>query len=235
MYLFRGKKFFFILIASSFLLNAHGQSEYRDSLKMEVEKLVGYQAALYNGPKYLGYPSYFKETHPFFNTSTPSLGTIQYNGVVYQGIYLLYDAYKDVVILSDKLRLIELTTEKITAFTIDGHQFINLKNIPLVKGNKQGLYQVLLDGRIQLLCKEIKSKQEKVINNELIGIFESTKNYFIILENQLIPITNKQQLFKLFATKEEGIRKLISKEKLKFRSNKAQSYTKVIAYLNNLQ
>lgn len=234
MNLFNRKKFFGIVIAFSIVLNAYGQFDYHDALKKEVGKLVGYQAALYNGAKYLGYPNYFKETHPFFKVSTPSSGTIQYDGMEYQGINLLYDEYKDIVVLSDQSRFIELNTEKITAFTLDGDRFINLNKDYLVRGNKQGIYQVVLDGKIKLLCKEIKSKQEKVVNNELIGIFESNKYYFIVLENQLIPITKKQQLFKLFSSEEEGIRKLISREQLKFRGDKGPAYSKVIAYLNNL-
>ena len=231
--LIKGAKCLFLLFFVS--ATVYGQSSNNFSVKQEVDKLMGYQASIYNGPKYFGYPSYYKETHPFFNSNTPGIGSIQYDGKHYEGLYLLYDEYKDIVILSDQSRLIELNTDKITKFTIHGSQFVHLDKFYPIKDKKYSLYEFLLDGKIKLFRKEIKSRQQQVINNEFIGIFESRVNYFILLENKLIPITNKKQLFQLFPKEQQGIRRLISKEKLKFRRNKAAFFSKVITFLNNQQ
>jgi hypothetical protein len=231
--LLKGTKCLFLLFFISFTV--YGQNSDNNAVKQEVDKLMGYQASIYNGPKFFGYPSYYKETHPFFNSNIPGIGSIQYDGKYYEGIYLLYDEYKDIVVLSDQSRLIELNTDKITKFTINGSQFVHIDKLYNLKDNKYDLYEFLEDGKIKLFRKEIKSKQQQIINNEFIGVFESKVYYFILLENKLIPITNKKQVFQLFAKEQQGIRRLISKEKLKFRRSKEAFFRKVVAYLNNQQ
>ena len=105
--LLKGTKCLFLLFFISFTV--YGQNSDNNAVKQEVDKLMGYQASIYNGPKFFGYPSYYKETHPFFNSNIPGIGSIQYEGKYYEGIYLLYDEYKDIVILSDQSRLIDIS------------------------------------------------------------------------------------------------------------------------------
>jgi hypothetical protein len=156
--LLKGTKCLFLLFFISFTV--YGQNSDNNAIKQEVDKLMGYQASIYNGPKFFGYPSYYKETHPFFNSNIPGIGSIQYDGKYYEGIYLLYDEYKDIVVLSDQSRLIELNTDKITKFTINGSQFVHIDKLYNLKDNKYDLYEFLEDGKIKLFRKEIKSKQQ---------------------------------------------------------------------------
>lgn len=86
------------------------------------------QTNLYNGSEYINYAYPIKDGHPFFETAQFNNGTIEYNGVRYEAVPLLYDEIIDEVIIKhvDGVSKIKLNKERVTSFYLLDHQFVHL-------------------------------------------------------------------------------------------------------------
>src|SRR5258706_11369460 len=56
-------------------------------------------SGVYNGPEYEGYPFPFEEGSPWFAVNDSVTGSVVYDGILYQGIFMKYDELKDVIVI----------------------------------------------------------------------------------------------------------------------------------------
>ncbi len=162
---------------------------------------AGDQSRLYNGLPYTGYPFVFAEGYPFFLTDKEQRGSITYDNVEYQGVDLLYDELKGVVIIKDENHRIQLLNERISGFTIGDYKFIRI--VPDSLSNNApaaGFYNVLYEGNLTVLKKETKTIREifSYSSAERIRVIDLQTNYYFKNNNEYSQINNQKELLNFF-------------------------------------
>lgn len=193
------------------------------------------EPALYRGSQYVEYGFLLKEGHPYFGEDRMRIGTVWYDGILYENLHLLYDEVKDQVIIPDpdKVFKIFLINDEVDGFTIEHHRFIQLRDSLNPSQPRNGFYEQLYTGRISLLKKEIKLITEDLSNSqEGIRRFITTNiSYYVRRGETYYPVNNKRSLFYALKDKAKEGRKFIRKNHLKIRGDgKEESLKQVVAW-----
>jgi hypothetical protein len=199
---------------------------------------LGDQSGLYNGSQYPGYAFGFKDGgHPFFYTDVILKGSIVYDKLLYPKAGLLYDEVMEVVLFQGATFRIQLISEKISHFSVLGNNFIRVvkdsSNRTLVS---TGFYQLLYEGKITVLKKEVKSIREVLISNaEGIYRYIDIKKYFYIRKNnEYYLVKSKKTIFKLFKEQKREMQQYIKQNRLNFKKDPDSLVVKLSAYYDQL-
>lgn len=197
----------------------------------------GDQSGLYNGSQYGGYNFLFKEGHPYFKTDQFVLGSIFYDGVLYDSVMLLYDEIMEVVVMQNVVIRVQLITDKITAFDINNNSFIRI-----VKDSNSsvliatGFYNLLYEGNITLLKKEVKTIREQISNTDGLQRFVDSKiHYYIKKADKYFVIKRKKDLMALFSSHKKQVQQFIKENHLSYRKDRDNTLIKVTAYYDGLK
>jgi len=207
----------------------------RNTVSFYFENL-GDQSVLLNGTKYLGYPNYFKEGHPFYISNALQIGQIVYDHVQFENVKLQYDLVQDAIIFQDSIHRIQLINDKVEKFIILDQTFIRIeKDSQNTILHSSGFYNLLHDGNLKFIVKYIKTKKEAIVNtNELLGRFESSSFYYIKKNNQYHTINGKKDLFNLFRDKKGKITSYVKSLGFKYREDPENYILKVASYYDQL-
>jgi hypothetical protein len=218
-------------------LSADDSLFYKTSINNTVQifhQNISKQSGIYNGKQYGGYPFSFKEGHPFFLTEEFNTGSLVYDNIGYPDLQLLYDELSDVVIFQNKERRIALLNERISSFSILNYNFVRIvvADTDHVTPLKTGFYNLLYDGKTQVLKQEVKKMIEEAKSSvEGVYHFIQIKNlYYIKKEGKYYSIKNKKTLYSLFADKKKEIQHFIKSNHLSFRKDKDTLLIKVTAW-----
>ncbi|MFM9909279.1 MAG: hypothetical protein ACKVOW_08020 [Chitinophagaceae bacterium] len=199
---------------------------------------IGDQLGLYNGNQYVPYSFPFKEAgHPFFNKEGLSAGSVVYNKVLYTDIQLLYDEVGDFVVFADRFHRIKLISERVTAFTLYNNNFIRIVkdsiNPTLIN---TGFYNLLYEGKITLLKKEIKAISEDILSTTdgIVRFIRVKKYYYIKKNNNFYQLKRKKDLFEIFKDNKKEIQQYIKTNKLSFKKDRDSLLAKVSAFYDQL-
>jgi hypothetical protein len=197
---------------------------------------IGDQSALLNGTKYLGYPNYFKEGHPFYNTDALQQGQLVYDHVQFENVNFHYDLVQDAIIFQDSIHRIQLINEKVEKFTILDKIFIRIeKDSHNNVLQSSGFYNLQYDGQVKFIVKYIKTKKEAIVNtNELLGRFEPSIIYYIKRKNQYYSINRKKDLLNLFRDKKGKITSYVKSLGFNYRADPENYILKVASYYDQL-
>ncbi len=198
---------------------------------------AGDQSRLYNGTQYSGYPFVFAEGNPFFLTDKMQRGTIVYDKIVYKDVDLLYDELMDVLIMQDESHRIQLSNDRISGFTILNYRFIHLVNDSLNNSAPQtGFYNILYDGNLCVLKKEIKTIREIVTFSveEKTRVIDLKSEYYFRKNNEYFKIKNQKGLLDFFQQQKSVIKHFIKTNKLNFKKDTDNLLEKVAAYGDQL-
>ena len=92
-------------------------------------KAIGQESRLYNGHEYLPYDPHIKENALFpYDAKTWEPGEVNYDGIVYKNVPMMYDVYKDVVIvlLYNKFSMFTLLSNRVHDFAFANHHFVRI-------------------------------------------------------------------------------------------------------------
>lgn len=196
---------------------------------------IGLQAELYNGPQYEPHPGY-NEGHPYFNTTSFSIGSVGYNGLVYQEVPILYDLVRNELVVrhpyGDAFSAIK---EKVDSFSFSGHSFIKLiidsTNTNLSENN---FYEKLFSGRILLLANNRKYVQEQSGATTIERKIYEKVQYYLLKDGKIYPVKNKKSLLALLKDKRNELQQYIKKNNLQFRNNMKADMSQLVAYYDQL-
>lgn len=199
--------------------------------------MIGVDSRLFNGLQYAGYPFSFVKGHQFFDTTAAMPGTIMYDDVHYQDLQLLYDEVSDKAIVISNQRRVELSSERISGFTILDHQFVRIVKDSSVKSSisKEGFYELLYKGKVQVYKKEQKEVFEELSSDQ--GILRRILvkvNYYICKDKGYFPVSNKKDVIAIYKDRKKEVRDYINNNGLSFRNNKEEAVIKVSAYYDQL-
>lgn len=205
-------------------------------------EVVGGNTHLYNGPEHRGYmrPA---EGHPYYLTEDIQIGSLQYDGILYKNVPLMYDITKDNLITFQyaadssiqyrSIFKIDLLRNRTGSFSLSGHNFIKVE----VDGNsgkmKSGFYELLYNGRLKVLVRRSKVYKED-IKSELKRSYDSSSTYYILKEGVYQIIKNKNSILNIFKDKRRDLSAYISKNKLKYPKKKETFITSVTQYYDQL-
>jgi hypothetical protein len=221
--------------AASAQMNVEDSSSYRTALTHTLA--VYYQQArdqspLYNGRLYADFPFSFVSGSAFFQSNNYSDGSVLYDGILYEHVPLLYDDMRQELITRDEGYWLQLVNERISRFTIFDHDFIRMVTDSASKSPvRTGMYEILYDGKSEVLKKEIKTIKEDLssVDGILRSVLESSE-YFIKTGNGYVRVRSKAELVDIFKTHKKEIQRFLKKNKLKYRRDKENTIEKTAAY-----
>lgn len=190
---------------------------------------------LYNGTQYYPYP--FKLNSGIRNFLSEKLepSTIIYDGMTYKNVPSMYDLVDGSLVIQhfDKFYLIQLHSERVESFAILGHTFIWLNTDSIKSTLAVGFYDLLYDGKLQLLAKRSKTLEEKALSSGLERNINEFNKYYIKKEGIYYAIDGKSDLLKLLKTQDRLIAKFIKSQNLKFNKNHIEaSILSTVRYYN---
>jgi hypothetical protein len=199
---------------------------------------IGDQTGLYNGSQYAGYLFAFKDGgHPFFYKDDFLQGTIVYDNILHPEVKLKYDEVKEVIIFEDATHRIQLVGDRISRFSIMGNDFVRItKDTGKNALVSTGFYQMLYDGNITVLKKEVKSIREVLVSNTE-GIYryiDAKKYYYINWDNEYYAVKRKKSLLNLFKNRRKEVQQHIKRNKLNFKKDPDNFLIQTTLYYDQL-
>lgn len=188
---------------------------------------VGADARLYNGSAY-------RETiirdydigHPYFLSPEWREGSVTYEGLRYDNVNLMYDLVTGKVLTHQfsTLTKIELILDKIQGFSIGDHAFtyISEEDSP-GKALRSGFYDQLERGHASLYVQRKKEVLENLSSGKVVREYIDRSLYYIIKDGNVFVIKTRSNLFKALSSKKTEIKSMLSKEKIRFRTNKEKA------------
>src|SRR5688500_435147 len=135
--------------------SAFTKAAYDNAVK-NYHKYTDKQARLYNGFLHIGY-SHKIEGNAYYPDQNWNKGTVIYDGIVFPDVSMMYDVYKDeLVILHFHRLMLTLHNEKIKEFNWGNSRFIRYVRDSTQKNSlTTGFYQELYGGKITLFAKRL--------------------------------------------------------------------------------
>jgi hypothetical protein len=227
-------------------MEANAQTAKEDSLLYQTaitntisfyKNQLGDQSSLFNGSRYSTNGFIFRTGSPYFLTDSFSRGSVMYDGILFDSLSLLYEDLRELLISKNDNYLLQLVNQRISSFTISDHSFIRLTADSSNSGiPKTGFYEVLYNGRSQVLKKTYKTiiEEPSAYENTVIRHIDVGYNYYIKIGNVYKRVKSDGELIDLLMGHQKEIQKFIKKNKLKFRKDKDNVLTRVAGYYDQI-
>lgn len=197
---------------------------------------LGGQSDLYNGPAYK-FPDRNIKGDAFFLHNYPDAGMLNYNGIVYKNIPILYDLYKDLVIAknSSNTDYFSFVNEKLAAFSLFGHTFIRIVADTISAPSiKTGFYDRLYAGKVWILSKRVKIIQNALGDQNLTLTFEEHTSYFIRKNNIYYNIKDESGILNVLNDKKKEVQQYIKANKIRYKKDPELALVKIAVYYDQL-
>lgn len=214
------------LICFFSLASSYSQSVQKDSItSLQIKNAIDLydhftdgQAPIFNGPEYIYY-LFIMEGDPYFEKAGYSKGWVGYKGRVYQPVLLFFDIHRNQLVIrnADSISSIVMHNEYVDSFYLRGHTFISLTENRNENLYNTGFYDRLYSGGIQLLARRIKLMDPVIKNDQVTRIFYQKDRYYVHKEGLYYLVSNKKDVFRLFADKKSALKKQMRKAHIKFR------------------
>lgn len=223
---------FLILFFQFASAQSHNSSDHSNPSSFEVSGSPDW-LPLYNGRLFYSYP-FITTGNAFYPDNEWHTGEIVYDGITYSSIPILYDAYKDVVLVKHPVNLtIILFSKRVKEFSF-GDNYFFYKNEGERDNMKKGFYQLILTGKVTLLSKRIKFYQETINGMELQREFLVKDEYYILKNGSYYQISNQKNFFQLLKEKRRELMSKRKQLKLRFKRD-PENFIKILtSYYNQL-
>lgn len=192
---------------------------------------------IFNGKEDKGYLHKFDEGTPYFITNKWSKGNLNYDGKLYEDVSLLYDVVKDEVgyLYFNNLSEIILSKEKVSAFSVMGHHFVNVTPDSLRTSSiAAGFYDELYHGKTLLLAKRTKNIQNFITQSgEEYKVF-SKDHYYVKKGEDYFSVNSKKSFIQNLTDKRKELQQYIRQTKLDFKKNPEVAMSRTLAYYDQL-
>jgi hypothetical protein len=231
--------FFFSTTPGFAQLSAPDSNFYKSAVSATInvyDRSTGDQSALYNCMLYTGYPFLFKSGSPFFDSTRLDTGSVTYDGKLYTHLPMLYENLKDLVLIKDIGFFVQLNDKKLHDFTIPGHHFVWIEenqknNIGIISG----FYEVLYDGNIRVLKKNVKQIVDDLSSDNVVEkVITQSDHYYLEKDSTLFQIKNKRDIMHFLSDKKKEIKQFIKRNKLNFYEDKGNALTQITAYYEQI-
>jgi hypothetical protein len=200
-------------------------------------KAIGSKSRLYDGPEYTFYNPAIKGNAYFMDDFSWEPGSVDYDGYQYKNITLLYDMYKDqVVVLVYKSYLtFSLLPDKVKSFDLLDHHFVHIKKDTLNSTSvRSGYYDQLYGGKIQVLARRTKSIQATTTVVSIENYFLPAVDYYIYKNGNYYSVGSQGSFLDVLKDKKKDLQRFIRSNNIKYRKNREDAMAKIAAYYDHL-
>lgn len=208
-----------------------------DELSTQYTHELGRNIRLYNGQEYADYAATIREGHPYFESADWIPGNVVYEGIEYQNIPLKYDLIYDALVIRHFRSFLPIRSdrEKLTRFSISGHDFVHLKPDSANSSQlREGYYDRIYNGRSGLYVRRFKQLQEIAKGNDLYKEAISKESYFIQKEGKYYPVGSQQSMLAVFGSRKKEIQQHLKKNRIRYRSNKERALREAVSYYDQI-
>jgi len=199
---------------------------------------IGKQSSLYNGTEYTFYDPIITGNAYFLDVKAFGPGSINYTGITFSHVPMLYDIYNDqvVVLLYNHFTKIALIKEKVKSFDYLDHHFININADTLGAGTilQSGYYDELYHGKSQVLAKRSKNIQATSSQTTIESYFNPVKAYYLRKNNIYYSIGSKGSMLDVLKDKKKQLQQYIRASQINFRQDPEEAMVKIASYYDQL-
>jgi len=199
---------------------------------------IDQQSHLYNGPEYEFYDPIIKGNAYVFDIKTFSPGNVNYNGILYNNVPMMYDINKDVIVilLYNHFTKISLLSTRVSEFWLLDHHFVHINSDSTGRAAlTTGFYDQLYAGHnTQILVRREKSIQTTTGSSTVESFFHETKGYYVKKGANYLSFSSKGALLDIFKDKKKELRQYIKTNNIDFRENFELAITNVASYYDQL-
>ena len=197
-------------------------------------KFINNQSRLYNGNEHVGYSQRITG-FAYFGENNWQQGSVVYDGLLFKDVPMLYDLYKDLVIVRHFNEYIKLSliNEKVKEFTIGSHHFIRMVQDSITNPLlKTGYYDVLHSGGIELLAHRTKFIEETVTDHLEQEFVE--KNFYYIKKNGTFKaVKSYKGLLDILKEKSKSVKRYLKKNNIRYRKDKEAAIVTAVTYYDS--
>lgn len=180
------------------------------------DQSLGDQSWLYNGPGYAALRD-LKTNANFDDVTTTNNGSVVYNGYTYPNIPILFDIERQLVVTAwnDGESLFSLHSNKVSAFSLLGHNFIRIDsadNYSLASG----FYDMLYNGKVQVLAKRTKRLHIMKELKSPDDSYEYYVHYYLKKGGKYYGISSRGDMVSTLVTHEKELKKFINQNSIQF-------------------
>jgi hypothetical protein len=210
------------------------------NVERDFYKKIGSQSRLYNGIQYNLYDPHMKGNAYYDDVDSLKTGSVFYDGYLYTNVNMMYDIYKDevVILIYNNFMMISLISEKVRDFDLLNQHFIYLKNDPANSNSlKAGFYDELYGGKIQVLSKKTKSIQNSTdYTGNITQYFSPAKDYYLFKNGKYYTVNSQSAFLDALSDRKKEVKQFIRSNNIRIRFKKApeQAMTAIAAYYDHL-
>lgn len=193
----------------------------------------GEEAAIYSGRQFNEYSSSI-EGHGYFMPAW-QIGSVIYDKVHYEQVYMKYDLVKDQLIVAPKGPneiFISLFSPRVSGFSFNSNHFFRVNEDGGEKTLPAGFYQELEKGKLTFLAKRSKQIKEKIQGTILTQRFEEYVKYYLCKTGTCFQIKNEKDIYKVVDDQRKELHQFMSKNKLKYRKDPEKTIQAAAAFYN---
>jgi hypothetical protein len=198
------------------------------------DKQWGSQSAIYNGIQHYPYSSSI-EGIAYFQTADWRKGTVVFEDVPYDNIFIKYDVVADQVIITPDNNgglFIGLFGPRVKEFSFSGMKFVRFTKTNFGAGLPEGFYQELATGKVKAYAKTMKFIEEKVDISGISRKFFQKVRYYIFKEGKYHVIKNKKGLLSVLKEHKKEVQQYLGKLNVKYKFNPEQNITAAVNIYN---
>ena len=198
---------------------------------------TGLQSQLYNGKTHIGYDPNMQGS-AYYLSNDMQTGTIEYENIVFNNVPLRYDEVGEKVVVQhfNRISSFELTSEKVSRFSIGDHAFVRIepKNSNDKNAPPAGFYEVLFSGDLTVFARRKKLVAEYIENMEVKRRIDNKESFYARRNGVFYPVNNERSLMAVMKDKENQVHQYLRKNKLKFRKTPDLVLTQAAVYYHQI-
>ncbi|MGN7786594.1 hypothetical protein ACTJIJ_18820 [Niabella sp. 22666] len=203
-------------------------------IQNQYQQYMGAEAPLFNGALYVDYTHTVSGSLPFWNNTRDFIkGDISYKNILYKGVLMNYDVYKDKLLIQHPVnyKIFEVQQKDIAWFDLTPHRFSAIQFTE--KGLRPGFYEVVYNGRKSAVYgKHSKELSQDLSENATRHSFVSRCIYYVYRDGQSFRITTMKNL--LQAYKNEEVKSYIKNKKFNVKKDMQTVLKSVALYYDQL-
>ncbi|WP_074491224.1 hypothetical protein [Mucilaginibacter polytrichastri] len=202
-------------------------------------KAIGQQSRLYNGVEYVPYNPLIKSNANFHDLADLRPGTVTFDGYTYSKVPMLYDVYKDLLVvqLYNNFSRYTLAGERVASFDLEGHHFVYIA-ADTVSNNTtfaSGYYDQFYGGKTEAVARYTKTMQNQSSGNEIETYFTPTKRQFYIKKGEgYYPISSMGDIVNLLKEHKKELQQYIKSNGIDFKRDPEKAMAGIATYYDHL-
>jgi hypothetical protein len=187
-------------------------------------------SGVFNGRVFYGYLA--TPESAFYPGQIWQTGSVQYEDAWYHDVPIMYDAFKDEVLVRHPTLIpVKLVSERVAQFSLGDKKFIR------VDGKQAGMpatgfYELLVDGKMRILVQHQKKMEETFANMSVERNFVLHNSYYAIKDGKSYLVKKQGTLLDLMGNERQEISRVLRQQDLKFKSNREETIVQIARLYN---